>query len=484
MRTKNKLCLLIFTLILFTGIPKTSAIENNPATFNAVEIKNGSNVSITDCVSAALKNSPKIKRQKYNLDIAKSNVGIAKSRYFPVISAGVGFYNENNSNEIYYNRAYRDLPSVGVTINKMVWDFGKTTAYIKMEEFYKLGAQYEFMDSICATLFDIKYKYYKVLRAKALLSVAESDVKINENFVRITHKEPDSVAAKVNLGEAKVKLIEAQNEYKNAKTDLANSMYLDEMFDFNIKNTPTFAYNNDYVYGKTSNPQKFKYHPFDFDTKNATEIAYKNSPDLQILISTKNAMEQSLKYVKRTYLPDLNANVGYGFLNTNLYDTNNSLRVGVNLDTSVNIMELRHNIKGADAQLNLAENEILLFKKDLYYEVQRALNNVEKASKQIPVAQQEAQNALKYINLVEEKYKHDQIDYSKFRNARKEYIEAQSEYIKSLSDYNLALIQLEMAMHYHIVDIHHKSEHAIHYHSDEILEHLDEVFNCDEAENK
>ena len=39
-----------------------------------------------------------------------------------------------------------------------------------------------------------------------------------------------------------------------------------------------------------------------------------------------------------------------------------------------------------------------------------------------------------------------------------------------------------MAMHYHIVDIHHKSEHAMHYHSQELIDHLNKVLGCDEKE--
>ena len=81
--------------------------------------------------------------------------------------------------------------------------------------------------------------------------------------------------------------------------------------------------------------------------------------------------------MKRTYLPDLTANVGYGYNNSN-QTSNNGIHVGVNLTSSVNLMELKHNIKGADAQLNIADNEINLFKRDLYFEVKRAFNNVEK----------------------------------------------------------------------------------------------------------
>lgn len=79
-----------------------------------------------------------------------------------------------------------------------------------MEEFYKIGAEYEFMDSLCSTLFDVKAKYYNLLKAKAYLQIAQDNVKINENFVKIAKKKPDLSTAELNLSEAKVKLLEAK----------------------------------------------------------------------------------------------------------------------------------------------------------------------------------------------------------------------------------------------------------------------------------
>lgn len=485
MDLKNICRLIIIFLLLFQiGNLKTFAIEEDDDLFKPVEIKDGTVLSVLDCVASAFKNSPKIRRQKYNLDIAKSNVGIAKSQYFPVISAGVGFYNENNSDNIYYNSHYRELPSIGVTVNKLIWNFGKTTAYIKMEKFYEIGAEYEFMDSLCSTLFDVKEKYYNLLKAKALLQVAQNNLDINENFVNLakSKNKVDLTTAKLNYSEAQVKYLEAKNNYNNAKIDLNNSMYLDSQPNYKIKSTPTFAYDNDYGYFQKDNASKpFEPEVFNFPLDKAVEIAYDNSPDLNVLISTKNAMEQSLLYIRRTYLPDLTANASYGF-NNSTETTNNSLQVGVNLTSSINLMELKHSIKGADAQLNLANNEILLFKKDLYFEVKRAFNNVEKAQNQIPTAKLEASQALENLKLVEQKYKTNELNYVALQNARKEYIIALEEYINSLYNYNLALIQVEMAMHYHIVDIHHKSEHAMHYHSEELLDHLNKVLGCDEKE--
>lgn len=476
-------CWVFVLLTLQVGCIKVFAIEDDDL-FKPVDIHDGSVLTILDCVSTAFKNSPKIKRQKYNLDIAKSNLGIAKSQYFPVINIGAGFYNENNSDNNYYNSHYRELPSVGVSVNKLVWNFGKTTAYIKMEEFYKIGAEYEFMDSLCNTLFDVKLKYYALLRAKALQLVAQNNVEINENFLKLaqTKRRPDIKTAELNLSESEIKLLEAQNEYKNAKIDLNNSMYLDSQPDYTIKDTHTFSYGNDYAYNEKSNrSEAFIPMTFTFPLDKAVEIAYDNSPDLRVLVATKQAMEQNLLYIKRTYLPDLTANAGYGFNNSN-QTANNSFKVGVNLSSSVNLMELKHSIKGADAQLSIADNEIELFKKDLYFEVKKALNNVDKYQNQIPTAKMEVEQSLENLHLVEEQYKSNQLNYVALQDARKDYTNALTKYIETMYDYNVSLIQVEMAMHYHIVDIHHKSDHAVHYHSDELIKHLNEVLGCDEKE--
>lgn len=450
--------------------------------FKPVEVKDGSSLSVIDCVATAFQNSPKIRRRKYELDIAKSNIGIAKSRYFPVIGASAGFYNENNSDNIYYNSHYRELPNVGVSVNKMVWDFGKTTAYVKMEEFYKIGAEYEFVDSLCSTVFDVKAKYYKFLEAKALLEIANEDVQLNEKFVKEAKKKPDLTTAKLNLSKAKVRQIKALNEFENSRTDLSNSMYLEFQPEYNVKETGTFSFNHPYSYfTNTLEPQKFVPESFTFPIDDAVEIAYKNSPDLNVLISTKNAMIQSLAYIKKTYFPELNANAGYGY-NSSTQTSNNNFQVGVNLTSSVNLMELKHSIKGGETQVNLADNEILLFKKDLFFEVKRALNNADKTSKQIPIAQLEASQSLENLKLVEADYKSGSLNYVALQDARKDYITALQKYAESLYDYNISLIQVEMAMHYHIVDIHHKSEHAMHYHSEELLHHLNKVLGCDEKE--
>ena len=176
MSIKKVLCSALVIACLLAGNSVSAIHEHDEEELllhPAVELKNGTVLSVIDCVALAFKNSPKIKRKKYELDVAKSNLGIAKSQYFPTLGAGVGFEYQRNSDGIYYDKRYRDLPAVGVGISQLIYNFGKTTAFIKMEEFNKIAAEYEFMDSLCYTLFDIKAKYYNLLQAKALLNVAK-----------------------------------------------------------------------------------------------------------------------------------------------------------------------------------------------------------------------------------------------------------------------------------------------------------------------
>lgn len=466
-------------------------------------IKDGTVLTIQDCISIGLKNSPNIKLKKYNLDLAKSNLGVAKSAYFPTLNAGVGYGQINNSNNRHLESLYRELPNVGVSLSKMIWDFGKTSARIKMEEFYKIGAEYEFMDSVCSTVFDIKTRYYDLLKAESLLESKKINYGINEKIISdIKQMIKNGKADKVDLINAetqqykiKLDIIEAEDFVKNAKENLNNSMYYIDAPNYVIEETSSYDDN----YRRKSNPYKLvsyskntiykaqtsknnMIHP-NFTYTQAVELAYKNSPDLKVLESTKNAMEQALLAVKRSYYPELNGSVGYDFVNTKQF-SNNALTIGVGLTSSLNAMELKHSINGAKAQINLAQTEIEKFKEDLYFQVRKSLNIVNKTYEQIPVAKNRLSSAKTNLEQTMSNYRNGKMDQLELLYARNEYTDAMDGYIDAIYNYNIALINLEISMHYHLIDLHDRTEHAIKYHDDEIIENFNHIMDCDKHDKK
>ena len=88
---KRTLVALLISVALLGGInTKTiahSVQDEHAELFKTVVVKDGTDLDIVKCVALAFKNSPNIRRKKYELDLAKSNVGKAKSVFFPVIGA-------------------------------------------------------------------------------------------------------------------------------------------------------------------------------------------------------------------------------------------------------------------------------------------------------------------------------------------------------------------------------------------------------------
>lgn len=476
----SKTILIFLSLFFFTNQAYPITEDNDSIDlFHPSEIKTGSVLSVRDCISLAFKNSPHIKQKKYELDIAKSNLGLAKSAFFPILNIGAGFNYGRNSTGIYYDKKYRDLPYVNAMISQLVYDFGKTNANIRMEKFYKIAAEYEFMDEICHTLFDIKQKYYDLLRVSSLVLIMKKNLELAEEIKNIVKDEPDKTNSLYNLNNAKVMLIEKEKELVNVKYNLSNAMYLDNKIDYKIDYTPTFIINEDI----TSNPKNIQPLVFPFKNTEAIDIAYENSPDLKVIINTKNAMQEALKYAKKSYLPSVSLNAGYGYNRT--YDAKNSnVLLNADISTDINAKEIKHSIELANAQLNIAENEINLFKKNLYFEVQRALNNVEKTSQELQYSKDALKISDKTYNIVKDCYKTNVTDYTELQQAREDYINSYIKYVNSLYEYNLALIQTEMALHFHIVDIQHNDKHSTHNHADILLEHLEEAINYIEVSDK
>jgi len=459
-----------------------------------VDLRENSVLTIRDCISLGIQNSPVIKEKAYEYELAKSNVGIAKSQYFPELYLGAGYLQEFNSNSEEYSRRYRELPNVGVAINKMIYDFGKTNAKIKMEEFITIAAEYEFEDSVCESVFRIKEHYYELLGKKSLWKAAQTDLEIQNSIIseikklsnKSNNKEADLLTATVQEKQAQSNLIDAENKYKNAKENLSNVLYLTEVPEYSIYETQSFNYKTTMIksFSSLSAPKSekiakddtiFQHPTFSYDE--AIKIANTNSPDLKALKAVRDAMEQAVLLTKRQNYPELNVSGGYNFVNTSKY-SNNGFNVALGLETDINFMENKYEIAGAKAQLDIASTEIELFAKNLSYRVRKALNSLNKTYANLPIANEQMNAAAKNFDKIFEQYKSGKANYIDVFNAKNLYIESLENYINSQVEYNAALINLEMAMHEHLIDYHDDAEHAVNFHAGDENSTLSKLIKC------
>ena len=76
---------------LAQGVEKADTNTDKTAPKLAQSVEKHAILSITDCIQLALQNSPQIKKARYNYGLAKGNLGVAKSGYFPTIGVGTGY---------------------------------------------------------------------------------------------------------------------------------------------------------------------------------------------------------------------------------------------------------------------------------------------------------------------------------------------------------------------------------------------------------
>lgn len=171
----KKIIVLICLIIIFV-LCKVAAIED-------IKIEKGAVLTLNDCISIALNNNPAIRNARYNYGLSKSNVGIARSEFFPTLGVGTGYkFNDTSTNRYTMNT---NTYSVEATLNQLLWNFGRTNAHIKMQKFYMIADEYMFYNSVRETTFLVKQRYFEVLAARATMFINKAYVDINErNYLR------------------------------------------------------------------------------------------------------------------------------------------------------------------------------------------------------------------------------------------------------------------------------------------------------------
>lgn len=466
-----KRIIIIAFIFILSGSFKAFAID---------EITQGATLSVEDCVEIGIKNNPQIKIYEQYVKMQDYAVGRSKASYFPTIGASIGhdYGNSDSGFRATQNRG----SSARVALNQLIYSFGKVFSKVKMEKFYKIAAEYDLQTAILDVSNSIKSAYYAVLGAKANVDIQKANVLVNERQYNRTKaffdeglvSKIDLVNQEVYLSDAKINLVSAENLYQNAIVQLNNAMSVVNAPDYNIENTETFNFKSNYAevnllniantttkadgtiepkeavltmqVEKTNILENYKFTVYPYTLEESIERAYKNRPDLLSMKATKDAVNENLKYAKKSYLPDLTGSVGYNWGNNNYYSTN-GITLGAYLTMSnLNIMDTNLMIKESKAQLEVAEQNLELIKQNIYFEVQNAYINMIQLEKNIPLMQTKVKQTLENYELADARYEVGLGNFIELQDAKENYNNAQRDYVQTIYKYNVALTDLQTAM--------------------------------------
>lgn len=400
-------------------------------------------VTLADCLKLALGNNPRIKAALNDALASHARIAQVWSNYFPefVLESGYNKMSPLQMSSMVGESVKIDYYLLGqATVSQMIYDFGVTqnTATIKKLDYeaYKTSLTGIVNDVICQT----KDAYYKLLYAYDARRVAQDTVDKYEMFynqakafyeIGMTPK-VDVTIAEVNLSEAKLKLIQAENAIDLAAAGLTNAMGVSYFNKYNVNDT-------------------LKFNPVKITIRDAFETARQARPELKLAEIKIEEANQAVKLAKKSYFPILEAQGSYA-RGGQSWNATYGYNYGIFLNfKSINGMLIKNQIKEAkslyDKEMALAQNT----KNNIHLEIQQAYLTMYEKKNQIPVALLQIKQAKENYDLSFGRYKAGEGNPTELKDAQNIYQTAMLNYYRVLYEYNSSKASLEKAIGKNIV---------------------------------
>jgi outer membrane protein TolC len=204
-------------------------------TFNTLLAKDEESIKFTlkDCIDMAMDNNPSIIRARQDIKVAESLKTQALATYLPNLKY-TGIYQKSNQGNgtivsgIYFPAVPIDDYSGTVSVSQTVFDTFK--GFFQYKQYKAQIEQYEYAlkESATNVALTVAQDYFNAARAKDILKFRENTLenslkyldRANENFKVGLSPKSDVFTAEVNVTQAKVDLLSAQNDIKNKMVQL------------------------------------------------------------------------------------------------------------------------------------------------------------------------------------------------------------------------------------------------------------------------
>ena len=400
-------------------------------------IKKGAVLNLNNCIEIALKRQPNIVAAVSTVNMNESKVGEAEADYYPQVDLTSGYSRvssaQASSSSNSTNRSL-DQFNGSISLRQNIYDFGKTATQVKVQRLNLDSSRADLENVTEQIVFNVKQWYYSVLQAKRNREVSEEAVRQFEQHLQQakgfysvgTKPKFDVTKAEVDLSNARLSMIKAENALKVAIVTLNNAM--------GVPDAPEYALEDNLLF-----------HKYEITLGDAVERAYKNRHDLLSTIVKRNAAETSVELAKKGYYPVLTGNAAYSVAGER-FPLDDGWSVGVSISFPIFSGFLtRHQVEEAKANLNVLRANEEALRQTVLLEVRQAYLNLKEAEEMVPAAELAVKQAAENLDIANGRYAAGVGNTIEVTDAQVSYSNAKLNYIKALSDYRIATASLEKA---------------------------------------
>jgi outer membrane protein len=306
---------------------------------------------------------------------------------------------------------------------------------VKIQEFNRDSYLSDLDNVLIQLVFGVKQAYYGLLQARRNREVAREVVgqfqhhleQAKAFFEVGTKPKFDVTKADVDLSNAKLNLLKAENAFRLGLVALNNAMGLPEAPEYEIVD-------------------QFPFQREKIDLEEATRSAYDRRPDLKTITTKKKSLEQSIELARKGYYPSVSGNAGYGWGGSD-FPLDRGWSFGAQVDVPLfSGFSTKYQVEEARANLDiLAANEALL-RQTIYQDVKQAWLNIDEAADRIVTAELSVRQANENLDLANGRYASGVGSPIEVTDALVAVSNAKTAHISALYDYRLALASLEKAV--------------------------------------
>jgi outer membrane protein TolC len=363
-------------------------------------------LTLDEAISLAIKNQPSLTAGRFTVKANEARIGEALSAYYPQLSAsasysktspaaasirssgsslsGISTSSTSNSYDAY---------GTSTSLSQLIYDFGKTSTQVKINRFNTESAQLDLTYTQDNVVLNVKVAYYNVIQALRNEDVVRKSIEQYEQHLQQaqgffdagTKAKFEVTKAEVDLGNARVNLINAENQVRQAYVALKNAI--------GIPNAPDYTLDNSMFYAK-----------FDLPFEEALSKAYTQRPDLLSVIQKREATRESVNLVKKSYYPTLSGSANYQYTGTD-FPIREGWTYGMNLSIPLfNGFITRHQIAEAQANFGVISANEQTLRLNIFSEVQQAYLSLRAAGEKIGASELLVRQAKENVELATGRY--------------------------------------------------------------------------------
>jgi outer membrane protein len=224
--------------VLWVAIPVTLAAQTPPT------------LTLQQAEALAIKNHPQIQAALNEVNYSIQQVAINRAPYFPNVTGDVTGSQGNNLSRI----GAGDLPASrlfnreaqGLVIRQLITDSGRTSNLVASARLQAAAATGNSQATRYTVLLDVNRSYFDLLHAQAVVKVAEQTVaarqllsnQVTELARNNLRSQLDASFADVNVSEAKLLLLRAQDSVQTALAELGRALGSDQPANYQLADEP------------------------------------------------------------------------------------------------------------------------------------------------------------------------------------------------------------------------------------------------------